>query len=296
MSQQTMQQTLLHTSGRVLAAIDPSVYAGSVAALAAWAAQRLGAELELMHAIDRVSPQARLDLSGSLSLGTREVLMDELVQADEQRAKVAQAHGRALLEKLQADVFASNGTAALVRQRHGALVDTLLDLEPEVRLFVIGKRGEHADFARGHIGSNLERVARAVHRPVLVAARVFRPVSHFMIAFDGSETTRKCVEMVAASPLLRGLACDLLMVGPDDAAHRQALDGAVAQLVGAGFAPQARVLAGAPETVIAREVEQQNIDLLVMGAYGHSRIRSMILGSTTTQLLRNCQIPVLLLR
>lgn len=42
--------------------------------------------------------------------------------------------------------------------------------------------------------------------------------------------------------------------------------------------------------------ERERIDLLVMGAYGHSRIRSMLLGSTTTQLLRTCPIPVLLLR
>lgn len=33
-----------------------------------------------------------------------------------------------------------------------------------------------------------------------------------------------------------------------------------------------------------------------MGAYGHSRIRTLILGSTTTQVRRNCPIPVLLLR
>ena len=40
----------------------------------------------------------------------------------------------------------------------------------------------------------------------------------------------------------------------------------------------------------------REIDLLVMGACGHSRIRSRIVGSTTTQLLRSCQIPLLLLR
>lgn len=38
------------------------------------------------------------------------------------------------------------------------------------------------------------------------------------------------------------------------------------------------------------------VDLLVMGAYGHSRIRNLIVGSTTTAMLRSCQIPVLLLR
>ena len=62
--------TLIHADGRVLAAIDPSVYAGSVADHAAWAASRLGAPLELIHVIDRKhGAAAGTDLSGSLALG-----------------------------------------------------------------------------------------------------------------------------------------------------------------------------------------------------------------------------------
>ena len=53
---------------------------------------------------------------------------------------------------------------------------------------------------------------------------------------------------------------------------------------------------GDAETVISNHVEQHNIDLLVMGAYGHSRIRNLMIGSTTTQMIRSCHIPVLLFR
>ncbi|MBU2284983.1 MAG: universal stress protein, partial [Gammaproteobacteria bacterium] len=41
---------------------------------------------------------------------------------------------------------------------------------------------------------------------------------------------------------------------------------------------------------------QGGADLLVMGAYGHSRIRQLIVGSTTTALLRTSPVPVLVLR
>ncbi|MGH8084589.1 MAG: universal stress protein [Lysobacter sp.] len=286
----------VNTAGRVLAAVDASTYAPSVAALAGWAASRLEAELELIHTIDRESGTARSDLSGNLSLGSQEELLAELADLDERRARLAREHGQTLLEQLRDEVTQAHGVNARVLQRHGALVDALLDLEPEVRLFVIGKRGEHADFAKGHLGSNLERVVRAVRRPVLVAARAFRPIQRFLIAYDGSPTTRACVEMVAASPLLHGIGCEVLMVGADDDANRRELAWAVERLGQAGFQPQARIVEGAPDTVIAAHVERGGIDLLVMGAYGHSRIRAMILGSTTTQLLRSCQVPVLLLR
>ena len=58
----------------------------------------------------------------------------------------------------------------------------------------------------------------------------------------------------------------------------------------------ATLLEGDPDEVIAEEVEKKGIDLLVMGAYGHSRIRHLVIGSTTTAFIRTCRIPVLLFR
>jgi nucleotide-binding universal stress UspA family protein len=48
--------------------------------------------------------------------------------------------------------------------------------------------------------------------------------------------------------------------------------------------------------VIAREGERDDVDLLVMGAYGHSRMRSFLIGSTTSEIVRSCKRPVLLFR
>lgn len=291
-----MTQSLMNTEGHVLAAIDPSVYAASVAGHAAWAATRLGADLELLHVIKRDPGIPPPDLSGNLSLDTTQALLAELAALDEQRAKLAQAHGRELLQQLQAEVLATFGVKATLTQRNGVLVDALLEAEQDTRLIVIGKRGENANFAKGHIGSNLERVVRALHRPILVAAREFRPIGRFLVAFDDSATTRKCIEMICASPLLRDVECHVLMVGEDSTTHREALAWARSQLTHAGFAPTTHLLQGSADTTIAKQVDALQADLLVMGAYGHSRIRTMILGSTTTQLLRTCRIPVLLLR
>ena len=165
-----------------------------------------------------------------------------------------------------------------------------------MRLIVIGKRGQSADFSKGHLGANLERVARGVHRPVLVASRAFRPIKRFAIAFDGSATSRKAVGMVAVSPLLAGLACDLVMAGQGSAAEQERLEKSASELRKAGFEVNVQRKVGEAETVLAEHVRDNAIDLLVMGAYGHSRVRQLILGSTTTQLIRTCLVPVLLLR
>ena len=285
-------ESLIHADGRVVAAIDASAYTGSVCRHAAWAAGRLGAPLSMVHVIDPADRVAPLDLAGNLILGEREALLRELGELDATRAKLAQQHGRLLLQ--QARQLAGVDTADL-RLRHGALVDTLVELEDEVRLFVVGKRGEHADFARGHLGREVERVVRSVHRPLLVASRTFQPIQRVLVAYDGSATTRKALAMVAESPLLRGLDIHLVTVGGGEGSER-GLGDAARMLDGTGLHATTEVIDGHPDEALAAYVDRQRIDLLVMGAYGHSRIRQLIVGSTTTAVMRNCQVPVLLLR
>ncbi len=70
----------------------------------------------------------------------------------------------------------------------------------------------------------------------------------------------------------------------------------VAQLKAGGHTAEWRIVPGAPAKAIAEIVERESMNLLVMGAYGHSRIRTLIIGSTTTEMIRSCRVPVLLFR
>jgi nucleotide-binding universal stress UspA family protein len=56
------------------------------------------------------------------------------------------------------------------------------------------------------------------------------------------------------------------------------------------------LIPGDAESIIARTVQEKGIDLLVMGAYGHSPLRSLFFGSKTSDLLRSATIPTLLIR
>ena len=46
--------------------------------------------------------------------------------------------------------------------------------------------------------------------------------------------------------------------------------------------------------MIAAHVERDEIDLIVMGAYGHSRFREAILGGATRNMLEQASVPVLM--
>ncbi|MCP1367757.1 universal stress protein, partial [Halomonas sp. BBD48] len=236
------------------------------------------------------------DLSGNIGLGSREHLLEELATLDEKRARVAQEQGRVMLEAAR-DRAVEDGIAdPRTRQRNGELVETLSELEGEIRLLVLGKRGEAAHKASEHLGSNLERVVRALHRPILMVPDVFKAPERVMIAFDGSKTTCKGIETLAASPFLKGLSCHVVTVGAEVADVQAQLDWAVRLLEQAGVEAHGEIRAGEVESTLHAYQREHDIDLLVMGAYGHSRIRHLLVGSTTTDMLRSAEIPLLLLR
>ncbi|WP_422103487.1 universal stress protein [Vreelandella sp.] len=281
----------------VLAAIDGSQFAEGVCDYAAWASLALEAPLSFVHVVDNHSwaPDEQ-NLSGSLRFGAREQLMSELSALDEQRAKVNREQGKLMLEAAQSRAEQKGVSSALTRQLNGTLVETLVELEKDVRLLVVGKRGETAHHASGHLGANLERVVREMHRPILMVPKAFKRPDNVLIAFDGSKTARKGVEMLARSPLFAGATCHVLIVGSDTAEHRSELAWALSTLRDSGHQAEGAIRAGEVDDALQVYEQENNIDLLVMGAYGHSRIRHLLVGSTTTAMLRSSRVPVLILR
>jgi nucleotide-binding universal stress UspA family protein len=281
---------------KIIALVDGSIYSASVCEHAAWISSRTGAPVELIHVLGRREGPGTTDLSGAIRLGARTRLMAELAELDEQRAKLIGHRGRAILEDARAIVDGAGVTEITTRLRHGDIVEAIGDIEQDARVIVIGKRGEAADFAKGHLGSNLERLVRAAHRPVFVASRAFRPIEKVLVAYDGGTSAMKAVDHIARSPLFQGLRIHVVTVGADTSEVHKGLADALALLRAAGFAAETTVVPGQPETELGKLVEAEGIDMLVMGAYGHSRIRTLVIGSTTTQMMRTCKVPVLLMR
>lgn len=280
---------------KIVALVDASIYARSVCDHAAWAASRTGLEVELLHVLGRREAPDRRDLSGAIALGSRSALLEELTELDARRARLAQAQGRAILDDARA-ILQAAGATAVASLRRGDLVETVAEREADAAFLLIGKRGEAADFAKGHLGSNIERILRAATKPVLVASRAFRPIGRLLLAYDGGPSATRMVDHVSRSPLYADLAITVATVGsaPDQASAR--LGDARAMLASAGIEAETRLLAGEPETALGQLVEAEGFDLVAMGAYGHSRIRSLIIGSTTTEMIRACKVPIVLVR
>lgn len=280
---------------KLVACIDGSVYSTSVAEHAAWAATRLGASVELLQVLGR-REVASDDRSGRIGIAARRRLLEQLAELDAARAKVLHEKGWLELDEAKERIEALGVETVSTSLRHGDLLETLAEREADADLVVLGKRGEAADFAKLHLGSNLERILRASHRPVLVAARAFRPITRFMIAFDGRSSALKATDAASRSPLFAGLEGTLVTVGNQTAEMRRKVEDAAEQLGAGGLAVTVGIETGEPEAVIPQLVESEGIDLLVMGAYGHSRLRTLVIGSTTSEMIRAARVPILVWR
>jgi nucleotide-binding universal stress UspA family protein len=283
---------------RLIAFIDASIYADSVCDHAAWVAKRMSAEVEVLHVLGRREMSGQQsNLSGALTADARDHLMAELSALDEENAKLAQKKGRLILQHAKERIEASGLAQVSTKLRIGDLVETMHEFETDADLVVIGKRGEAADFAKLHLGSNIERVVRASRKPILVAAREFKPISKVLIAYDGGQSINRAIGYLSkAHAAFGGLSLTLLKVGDATAQAQADVERATSLLRAAGHDIESRIVPGEPEKVISGLVESENFNLLVMGAYGHSQIRSLIVGSTTTQMVRACKIPIVLFR
>lgn len=283
-------------SQKIVALVDGSAYSASVCDHAAWISQRSGAPVELTHVLGRREAADTHDHSGAIQLGARTALLEELSALDAQRAKLISQRGRAILEDARAILEKDGVTEITTRLRQGDIVEAVAEVERDARVILIGKRGEAANFAKGHLGSNLERIVRASHKPVFVASRAFKPISKVLVAYDGGASAMKAVDHIAQSPVFQGLSVHVVTVGSASPEVSNRLDEAKAMLKSAGLEAETSVLPGQAETALAKLVEEAQFDLLVMGAYGHSRIRTLIIGSTTTAMIRSCKVPVVLMR
>ena len=279
---------------RILVCTDGSSYGQACCQYAAWLAQRVHAAVETLYVTDLRQFEVPLiaDLSGSLGLEPYQAILGQLQELEKKKAAIVLANAEQILREA--------GFAGAIDASHdtGLLVDRLVDHEKNADLVLLGKRGENANFATEHLGSALERVVRAGSRPCLVTSRAFKAVTRLLLAYDGGASSRKAVEFLAGSPAFKGLELHIVTVagGLDPDAALGHLREAESIARAGGFNPVCQMLQGTPEDQISAYVSGNDINLLVMGAYGHSRIRYLIIGSTTAEMIRTCRVPVLLFR
>lgn len=283
---------------RIYACIDGRAHSDAVVDWAAWAALRMALPLEFLHVLERHPERATAaDFSGAIGPDAQGSLLRALSEEDARRSKLAREAGRATLAAARERAAAAGPLELDARLRHGELVATVTELASDAALIVLGEHPQTSAQARVHADHHLERIVRTVRSPVLVAnTHTFAAPQRVVLAFDGSANARQAAQALVSHPLTAGLPVLLAMAGSGTAKAKAALEQAGNTLAAHGLMVQTTCLPGDAQHVLPELTATQGPALLAMGAYGHSRLRQFVLGSTTRALLCMPGTPVLILR
>jgi nucleotide-binding universal stress UspA family protein len=255
-------------------------------------AKKLGARLRALYVTDvrLLEGPWMADLSGAVGAQPYSALLPQLEQIQREKATTILA----AIEKECRDAGITCETA----YETGTLVHVMLDYEERADMVVLGQHGEHAAWSEDVLGSSVERMVRASVKPCLVTSDKFQPIDHMLITYDGSEESYKALRAgitLAAALGAKVTITSVAALGAEDIAAEH-LRKAKLLAQGGGVEASLEPLHGDPETEILQLRESLGANLIVMGAYGHTRIRELILGSTTSHVLRKANVPVLLVR
>ena len=263
----------------------------------AWFAKRLQAQIEILYVSDRaqaIAPNQR-DLTGSMGIGADIERLDRLIENEQEQAKLEHERSKFILREAK-EFFHNEGLDdTLTLHRTGMLVDSFREFETECDLIVLGKRGKASEFASDHLGANMEQVVRSSAKPCLVTPREFHPITTVLFVFDGSHSCEEALAFLGDSAVFVDVNLHVVAIENNEreVAATSLLEYAHQALTASGLTPKTCVLHGETETQLSRYAEQHQIDLMLLGSYGHNRIREFLMGNTTAKMLRHTQVPIL---
>lgn len=282
----TIDKILIPTDGSAnsLTALDYGIYI----------ARKLAASLTGLYVIDINLIQGPLltDISGSV--GMPEGFFDTMEKSLEEKADF-------ILQEFQKRCHKS-GVKSNTKKGVGKISPVIIEEAQNTDMILMAKKGEHVHLKEGGlIGSVAEAVTRSSGKPVLITPEHFIEIESMALAFDGSPSATKALHFSMALSRQNAWPLTVLMITGDS---KRATD-LIAQVEAANQQYpneppiadcETIILSGKESDEIIKFIREGSVELIVMGAYGHNRLRELLLGSTTSQTVRKSPIPVLLIR
>lgn len=278
---------------RVIACIDSSPCINALAEAAAWIAHKTGRELVLLQVLDYYPASYHLgEISGVIGFESNAMLLKELSELEQKQSELAISYSNNLLDHISAMIQEKYQITPSTIQEKGDFLEQSFNVLRENDFVVIGRLGERSAEKNKAMGSNVENFIRGSKCTVLTVGPNFKPPTRFIFAYEDSPTCKDLLQRVAKSDLLRQLQCHLLYVGD----HPEILNQPSAFLKDSGLDVVVEYRYGDVAENILDYQNQHQIQLIVLGAFSHSKIHQFFLGSVTTTIFRNAAVPLLVVK
>lgn len=242
-------------------------------------ARRTSAEVESLIVEDVVS-------SCRLFLGHGDSLRWFMEEAE----RLARLAGNRVEQQIK-QIAREIGYPVAIQRDQGRVADCMIDASGPASLLVLGKYGHRSDHG-GLLGTNTELIIRRTHKPVILTPERFVWPRRILIAYGGKSLGDAVLRTGVTCSQALGLPLQLITVERDAARRLSLWEKAKNQFPELDAAAPFEHDDAEPSSAIARRTAEDT--LLVMGAYGRSKLYRMVLGSVTAAVMRAAHGLVLL--
>ncbi|GJC31111.1 universal stress protein [Acinetobacter sp. KAM398] len=275
---------------RVIACIDSSPCINALAEAAAWIATQTQRELVLLQVLDYYPASYHLgEISGVIGFESNAMLLKELAELEQKQSELALDYSNNLLQHISNMIQEKYEIVPTQIQEKGDFLEQSFSVLNEDDIVVIGRVGEKSAERNKALGSNVENFIRGANCTVMTVGEHYKAPTRFIFAYEYSPTCIKMMKRIAQSDLLKLLQCHLLYVGD----HPELLNEPADFLTAAGLDVVVEYRYGDVAENILDYQREHGIQLIVLGAFSHSKIHQFFLGSITTNIFRNSTVPLL---
>jgi nucleotide-binding universal stress UspA family protein len=275
----------------ILIPTDGSDFANIAIEYGIYIARRLDAQLTGLHVMDirLIQGPVFTDISGSVGLPPYQEFLPMLQDSLEERAATILQAFKARCEEA--------GVHPEIKKSIGIIDEMIVEEGRNADLILLAQRGEHFHLRGGAIlGSTVESVVRKSGKPVMVTPAKFLEIESMGLAYDGSGPAENALKLVVELYEQTSWPLTVIIITDD---HN--MEATLTQKIEDFLEPHTIdsttiILRGKEEREIIKFIQEGSVELMVMGAYGHNRLRELLLGSTTSYVIRKSTIPVLLSR
>lgn len=273
---------------RILVPTDGSELAQIGASYAISLAKAFQAHIQGIYVIDVKLLEGPFLQDLSASLGTA-----PYVNYQGNISMLLEERGKSALQALTAACEAA-GVPCETSQTSGVVPRVIVDNSGLADLIVMGRGGEHNEWLEGLVGSTAEAVIRRSELPVIITGTAEPGHQRILMAYDGSPHSQNALRTAVAFVEMWKTSLQILIVGEDG--NKSAAGEVKGYLEAHGVNGTVLEAVGDSGEQIVEVAKSAEADLIVMGAYGHSKVREFVVGSTTTYVINHATCPVMLAR
>ncbi|WP_227428975.1 universal stress protein [Psychrobacter sp. I-STPA6b] len=272
----------------IIACLDCPDHVQAVLDASMWVAKILNAPIGLLHAMPNTHRATAVSYSGCLTVDDETHLLQKFTTEEHDNNSQIKDQGKLLLKQAESYCLSRQYQKPIYAlHRHTTLAESIDYVDDEAQLIVIGH-----NVTCKHTLAQLIRPSKC---PILVTHAPFSPPRSALFAFDNRPTCHALLDWLCHNALIRPMAVHIVMVGKETESNKDALREAYARLKQSGINCKKALIDERDVTAALLYYQKQHqLELLMTGAFGESRLREIFYGSDTQKLLGSSKSPYLL--